>query len=61
MVLAGFGSAGCCRAGGVNLTVSKALELKGVRVPYPSYRFLVGYCRFSVVFTDEESSFHWLA
>lgn len=31
VLLAGFGSAGCCRAGGVNLAVSKALEFKRVQ------------------------------
>lgn len=31
VLLAGFGSAGCCRGGGVNLAVRKALGFKGVQ------------------------------
>lgn len=31
VLLAGFGSAGCCRAGGINLGVSKTLRFKGVQ------------------------------
>lgn len=31
VLLAGFGSAGCCRAEGINLAVTKALGFKGVQ------------------------------
>lgn len=31
VLLAGFGSAGCCRARGISLGVSKALGFKGVQ------------------------------
>lgn len=54
VLLAGFGSAGCCRAGGISLGVSKALGFKGVQGSISILQVFGRLFLFSVVFTNDE-------